>query len=126
MAEAEAARNLTPDTQRRALSLKAALNKVLPANPTVSSLSTHSMDGVAAPPGRLVGLKECPSDGDEAQVAGDTATAEQDVETTLLDVQTVAVKRLIATRQGARLHHLRRTERRSCRRTRTAPNRSKT
>src|SRR3984957_10566536 len=29
-------------------------------------------------------------------VAGDTATAEQDVETTLLDVQTVAVKRLIA------------------------------
>src|SRR3954452_4995040 len=29
-------------------------------------------------------------------VAGDTATAEQDVETTLLDVQTVAVKRLVA------------------------------
>ncbi len=29
-------------------------------------------------------------------VAGDTATAEQDVETTLLDVQTAAVKRLIA------------------------------
>ena len=29
-------------------------------------------------------------------VAGDTVTAEQDVETTLLDVQTVAVKRLIA------------------------------
>src|SRR6202012_1696825 len=29
-------------------------------------------------------------------VAGDTATAEQDVESTLLDVQTVAVKRLIA------------------------------
>src|ERR1700761_8628304 len=29
-------------------------------------------------------------------VAGETATAEQDVETTLLDVQTVAVKRLIA------------------------------
>src|ERR1700728_2322876 len=29
-------------------------------------------------------------------VAGDTATAEQEVETTLLDVQTVAVKRLIA------------------------------
>ena len=29
-------------------------------------------------------------------VAGDSATAEQDVETTLLDVQTAAVKRLIA------------------------------
>src|SRR5271170_5236006 len=29
-------------------------------------------------------------------VAGDTATAEQDVENTLLDVQTAAVKRLIA------------------------------
>ena len=29
-------------------------------------------------------------------VAGDTATAEQDAETNLLDVQTAAVKRLVA------------------------------
>lgn len=58
-------------------------------------------------------------------VAGDTATAEQDAETTLLDVTAAGVKRLIA--KGKERGYITFDELNAiCLRTRTAPNRSKT